>query len=103
MIKPVLIAYGLFLLLGGFFGLKAGSKMSIIMSLLSSALIFLSIYYLGINMKLALTISTSVTFLLTIVFLIRLIKTQSFMPSGMLLIVTGVVFAVSVLNLLKQG
>ncbi len=87
-VKCIFYGYALFLFLGAYFGWKAGSMVSLIMALGSAALVLLGTVLLGTNVKLGMTILTSVGLVLTVVFLLRLLKTQSFMPSGMLLLVT---------------
>lgn len=84
--KMVLIAYGVFLIAGGIFGFKKGSSMSLVMGIGSGLLIFLGAWLLTINPRGAWIFLNCVGGFLALVFLIRLVKTQSFMPSGMLLI-----------------
>ncbi len=83
--KIILIAYGVFLLVGGYFGFKKGSMVSLVMGVASGLMIFLGLWLMTLNPKGAWVLLSSVSGLLTLTFLIRLIKTQAFMPSGMLL------------------
>ena len=102
--KIVLSIYGLLMLGGGVMGyVKAHSKPSLIMGIISGILIFIGVYLLGSNMKAAMMLVTCVSGMLTIVFLMRLLKTHAFMPSGMLLLLSvGVlIFCISQLQNLK--
>ena len=85
--KLIVTGFGVFMLLGGFFGWKAGSKVSLIAGLTSGALVLLT-YYSSLaekNKFLALAILAGV---LAVTFLMRFIKTQKIMPSGMLFAVS---------------
>ena len=84
----VLITYGLFLILGGFMGLKKGSKVSLFMGLGSGILGLLGVWLLTFSPKPAWISLTCLNVLLSVSFISRLIKTRKFMPSGMLLLVT---------------
>jgi len=86
--RIIFIAYALFLFFGAFMGWKAGSKMSLIMGLASGILVLIGIYVMGVNLKGGLTMLAVIGGILAIVFLMRLIKTHSFMPAGALLIVS---------------
>lgn len=86
--NSVLIAYGSFLIAGGFMGLKKGSKVSLIMGLSSGILVFGGLWLLGFNPKVAWIFLTGLNVLLSLAFISRLIKTRKFMPSGMLFVVT---------------
>lgn len=102
--KLVLIVYGAFLILGGFMGFKAGSKVSLIMGLVSGALILLSAYLVSGQPIVGFSMATVVSGFLSITFLMRFIKTQKIMPSGMLLAVSVLVlcFCISSYFKLKQ-
>jgi len=84
----VLIAYGLFLIIGGFMGFKKGSKVSLIMGLASGILVLGGAWFLTINPRPAWLFLICLNVLLSAAFISRLIKTRAFMPSGMLLVVT---------------
>jgi len=87
--KIILLVYGLLLLSGAYFGLKAGSKMSLYMGIITGLLVLscLSLDFIkGI---------VFISGLLCIVFLMRLLKTKKFMPSGMLLLMSIVAAIVS--------
>jgi len=84
----VLIAYGLFLILGGFLGFKKGSKISLIMGLGSGILVLLGVWLLTFTPKTAWAFLTCLNVLLSLSLISRFIKTRAFMPSGMLLLIT---------------
>jgi uncharacterized membrane protein (UPF0136 family) len=87
----VLIAYGFFLILGGFLGFRKGSKISLIMGLGSGILVLVGVWLLTFTPREAWIYLSSLNVLLSVVFISRLIKTRAFMPSGMLLLVALVV------------
>jgi uncharacterized membrane protein (UPF0136 family) len=95
----VLIAYGLFLILGGFLGFKKGSKISLIMGLGSGILVLLGVWLLTFTPKTAWAFLTCLNVLLSVSFVSRLIRTCKFMPSGMLLLITLSVLIFSLVHL----
>ena len=102
--KIVLSIYGILMLGGGVMGyVKAHSKPSLIMGIISGILIFIGVYLLGSNAKTGMMLVTTVSGMLTMVFLLRLLKTQAFMPSGMLLLLSAAVliFCISQLQNIK--
>ena len=101
----ILGIYGFLLLAGGFIGYKkAGSKMSLYMGIVSGLLIFVGAY-LTTNMSVepqrslrGFMLTAVVSGILVIVFIKRLLKTKKFMPLGMLIIVSVLVFIFSILE-----
>ena len=83
--------YGLIVFAGGLMGfVKAGSKPSLIAGTVSAAVLALA-FWMGEgrgNGVEGLWIAAGVAALLSIVFLMRFLKTHSFMPSGMMLIIS---------------
>ncbi|MCA9406400.1 MAG: TMEM14 family protein [Candidatus Omnitrophica bacterium] len=97
----LLITYAVLLGVGGIIGYKkAGSKMSLISGLLSSTLICLALYLLTIDPFKGFLLAAIVSCLLETVFTLRLIKTKKFMPSGLLMILSLIVFVVCLLKIL---
>lgn len=94
--KIILIIYGVLLIGGGFLGAKAGSKVSLIMGVLSGALILGSVYWMGHNLKAGYGLILAVSGILSFTFLLRLVQTHKFMPSGMLLILSAIVLILSI-------
>lgn len=82
----VLSAYALFLILGGFLGLRKGSKVSFIMGLVSGILVLAGFWGTTVAPKTAWTFLVCLNVLLCLAFISRLNKTRKFMPSGMLLL-----------------
>jgi len=101
--KIVLAVYGVLMLGGGFMGYaKAGSKMSLIMGIVSSIVIFAGLYLSKSKTRLGYGLITSMSFLLVITFLMRFVETGSFMPSGMLIILSIIAAIVSSKQLLGK-
>lgn len=88
-LKIILFIYGILMLGGGVMGyVKAKSIMSLIMGIISGILVLVGVCLLGSNLKAGITLVTVVSALLTAVFLLRLLKTHTFMPAGMLLLLS---------------
>lgn len=80
------IAYGLLSGLGGIWGyLKSKSKPSLISGCISGVLLLVSAVMQMQGYSFGLLISRVITALLLLVFAIRLVKTQKFMPAGIML------------------
>ena len=99
--KIILSIYGLFLLSGAYFGLKAGSKISLVMGIVSGLLVFAGIYFSQTDPRCAYLFLTVLTGALSAIFSIRLVKTKKLMPSGMLLLMTLIALLVSILQFIK--
>ena len=85
----ILWIYIVLLLVGGIIGfVKARSKISLVTSSISAALLVVTAIPGLFNPRLASGLADLVMAALLVVFAIRLGKTKKFMPSGMLLIVT---------------
>jgi uncharacterized membrane protein (UPF0136 family) len=90
----VLWVYILLLLAGGLFGFyKAGSKVSLVTSLVSATVLALCALRIVFQPPTAVVVLAA----LLVVFGIRLAKTKKFMPSGLLLGVTAVALTLHVL------
>ncbi|MBP6343528.1 MAG: TMEM14 family protein [Candidatus Omnitrophica bacterium] len=100
--KIVFIGYALFMFVGAYFGWKKGSSVSLAAGLGSGLLMLLGIWLMSINPRGAYIFISCLTGVLSAVFVIRLVKTQSFMPSGMLLIITLAVLAFTLFRLPQQ-
>lgn len=75
---------------------KAGSKVSLIMGAVSAIVIFTGLYLSKANMKMGFGLISAMSALLVATFIVRLVKTGSFMPSGMLVILSIIATVVSV-------
>jgi uncharacterized membrane protein (UPF0136 family) len=84
--KVIVWGYGLLLLAGAFFGGRAGSRVSVIMGVVSAVLVFGGALWAGSSPRAGFLFLILVGGTLAAVFAMRLIKTHQFMPSGMLLI-----------------
>ena len=92
--NTILWVYIILLLVGGMIGfLKAGSKISLITSAISAALLILTAIPGFLDAKLARGMADAIMAALIVVFAIRLTKTKKFMPSGMMLVVTAIALA----------
>jgi uncharacterized membrane protein (UPF0136 family) len=90
----VLWIYIILLLVGGLIGfLKAGSKVSLITSAVSAAALILTTIHGLFGPALARGLADVIMAGLLIVFAIRLAKTKKFMPSGLMLVTTGLALA----------
>lgn len=89
--NTVLWGYIVLLLVGGLFGFfKAGSKISLITSAVSAALLILTTLRTVFQPNFRQAAAEIIMALLLVVFAIRLTKTKKFMPSGMMLALTVV-------------
>ena len=86
--KMIIAGYGLLMIIGAFMGLKAGSKISLYMGLASGALVFLGLYLMYSSARTGLLFLSVIGGALSIVFLMRFLKTYKAMPSGMLLAIS---------------
>ena len=100
MTKILIAIYGILLFVGGFMGFaKAGSKISLVTGLISGVLTFIGLYVMGQNAALGYKITAVVSALLTIVFIMRFLKTHQFMPSGLLILASVIVLMISLFAL----
>ena len=89
----VILGFSSFLFLGAFFGAKAGSKISLIMGIVSGALILAGDGLNFFNKKAGLLFLMVVSGLLVVSFVRRTLKTKKLMPAGMLLVISILFFA----------
>ena len=73
-------------------GMKAGSKVSLIMGSISGLLTLLALYAVNPTGYRWVAVISGI---LCVVFIIRLIKTQNFMPSGALLVLSLIALIIS--------
>lgn len=100
--KLIALLYGIFLLIGGFFGRKAGSRVSLFMATAAGITALASALLTDINYALALELLSFIALVLSFVFLKRLFKTKKVMPSGMLLVISFAVLAFSILQIFQK-
>ena len=82
----VLVVFGLLMLIGGFFGNRAGSKVSLYAGSGSAALLFVAVVVTVFDMRFGLGMGIVTAALLGVVFAVRFLKTRKVMPAGMMLI-----------------
>lgn len=92
-------AFAIFLLVGAFFGWRAGSKASLYAGLGSAVLVSSGGLWAVQDPKNGYIFLTTVAAGLTFVFLSRLMKTKKIMPSGMLFVVSALFLAYCVMHL----
>jgi len=101
MAKIILAVYGALMLGGGFMGyVKAGSQMSLMMGIVSAIIIFAGLYLSKSNTRMGYGLIAAMSTLLVVTFIIRLVKTGNFMPSGMLIILSIIAVIVSIRQLI---
>lgn len=100
--QVIIIGFSLFLFSGAYFGLKAGSKISLIMGLVSGALVLAGDLVMHFNEKAGLLFLMIVAGLLVVSFVQRVLKTKKMMPTGMLLIVSLLFFWYILFNFLNS-
>jgi uncharacterized membrane protein (UPF0136 family) len=90
----VLWIYIVLLLVGGLIGfLKAGSKVSLVTSAVSAAVLIVTAIPGLFTPSLARALADIIMAALLVVFAIRLGKTRKFMPSGLMLVITVLALA----------
>ena len=100
--KIILGVYGLLLLLGGYFGFKAGSKVSLIMGGITGILVLLGVFMLGPSSQCGYWLIAGISGLLTVVFSIRFLKTFKVMPAGMLLLLSVAALIFCLIRMFKK-
>ena len=78
--------YAFLLLSGAYFGLKVGSKISLVMGLVSGCLVLVGLLSLNYAPQLGQGLIMCLSGLLSFVFIKRLLATGKFMPAGLLLV-----------------
>jgi len=101
--KIIITAYGLLMILGAFLGFKAGSKVSLIMGLVSGILVFGGLAIMRSNARMGLLFLSIIGGVLSVTFLMRFLKTQKVMPSGMLLTISILFLVFCVWRYLKSS
>lgn len=97
----VLGSYGVLLLIGGIIGyVKAKSMVSLGMGIVSAGIAGVSFFLTQTQPILGFGLGATVGLVLTVVFVGRLIKTQKFMPAGVMAILSGIAAIVCGLALL---
>ena len=91
----VISVYGVILIVGGIVGWRlSGSRISLTASLASAALLAVAYRVAFFHLLAGYLLALLVLLGLTVLFGLRLRKTGKFMPSGMMLVVSGITFAI---------
>ena len=91
----VISVYGVILIVGGIVGWRlSGSRISLTASLASAALLAVAYRVAFFHLLAGYLLALLVLLGLTVLFGLRLRKTGKFMPSGMMLAVSGIVLAI---------
>jgi uncharacterized membrane protein (UPF0136 family) len=91
----VILSYAVLLVVGGIVGWRvSGSRISLTSSLISAALLSAAFRISRASPRGGYALAAFVAMVLAVFFAFRLRKTKKFMPSGMMLIVSGVVTAI---------
>ena len=86
--KVLFVAYAVVLCVGGFFGWKAGSTISLVMSGISAALVGLGVFLLKGQAKIGYAVVAVVGAVLTVTFVVRLVQTHKAMPAVPMLVIS---------------
>lgn len=99
--KVLILAYIVILCVGGLFGWRAGSKVSLIMSAVSAALVALGLILLKNQPKIGYGLVAFVGALLTVTFIIRLVQTHKPMPAVPMLVISIPILLLCLYRILK--
>ncbi|HEY9672077.1 MAG TPA: TMEM14 family protein [Waterburya sp.] len=99
-----ILIYGLVVLLGGIMGyVKAKSQVSLLSGVGSGIALLIAWFIAGNNPWLGLGLATLLGFVLFVVFIVRFLRTGSFMPAGLMMVFSLAAVAVFVIGLLSGG
>lgn len=84
----ILVAYALFMMMGGAMGARKGSKVSLYAGVGSGIALLAALALSFSSLQLGLAVGAVLAAILTMMFFKRYSATKKFMPSGMLLIVS---------------
>ena len=94
----IVLVYAVLMGLGGWFGFKkSGSKPSLVAGVLSFAVLVVAYFIQEI------WVAVATSGLLSLVFFLRVSKTRKLMPSGMLLVISAVVFVYLLIQMLGKS
>lgn len=86
--KLILMAYAVILCVGGVFGWKAGSTISLIVSGISAALVGWGVFLLKGQARIGYGVVAVVGAVLTVIFVVRLVQTHKVMPAVPMLVIS---------------
>ena len=97
-----ILIYGLLVLIGGIMGyVKAKSQVSLLSGVGSGIALLIAWFVAGNNPWLGLGLATLLGLVLFVVFVMRFLRTRSFMPAGLMMIFSLAAVAIFVLGLLS--
>ncbi len=102
LVNIIFLVYGFILLVGAFMGWKAHSPVSLIMGLISGALVLFGVYYSGVKAVCGYGLIAATSGVLVVTFLVRFLQTHKMMPSGMLFLLSLAALIISVKVLLNK-
>ena len=95
----VLYVYGAFILIGGIIGyVQAKSQISLIMGMVSGLILLAAGYLAGTGKEIGVYIGLAMAALLSVMFILRYVKTKKVMPSLMMAIVSDLALVLLILN-----
>jgi uncharacterized membrane protein (UPF0136 family) len=98
------LLYGIIAIVGGIIGyVSAKSTVSLIMGIVSGLIILTAAYMLFQNNFTGVYIALVISLILSIVFAIRFTKSFSFMPSGLMLLLSVISLGFSIYSLTKKS
>jgi uncharacterized membrane protein (UPF0136 family) len=101
--KVIFIAYAMVLCVGGFFGWKAGSTISLVMSLISAALVGLGVLLLKGQARIGYSMVALVAAVLTVTFVVRLVHTHKAMPAVPMLLLSLPICLLCLYRIIKHA
>ena len=101
--RVLFVLYSIFLIVGGYFGWKAGSKVSLIMGTVSGILVLISTSILATYPRAGYIALTAIGGILSVSFVIRYVKTHAIFPSGVFGLLSLIFFVFCLTRLLARG
>jgi uncharacterized membrane protein (UPF0136 family) len=101
--KLVFIAYAVILCVGGIFGWKAGSQISLVMSGISAALVCLGVFLLKGHARIGYSVVAVVGAVLTVTFVVRLVLTHKVMPAVPMLVISLPICLLCLCRIIKHA
>ena len=101
--KLAFIAYAVILCVGGVFGWKAGSPISLVMSGISAALVGLGVFLLKGQARIGYCVVAVVGVVLTVTFVVRLVQTHKVMPAVPMLVISLPICLLCLYRIIKHA
>jgi uncharacterized membrane protein (UPF0136 family) len=95
----VLYVYGAFILIGGIIGyVQAKSQISLVMGVVSGIILLGAAYLAGTGNQLGIYIGLAMAAILSVMFILRYVKTKKVMPSLMMAVVSDLALVLLILT-----